>query len=122
MARALRFGTVEWAAAKAATACRHGMSATRRDCHAKAGNWIRENADLAADPSCRLLLFSLPSGLIAHAAISVDGSIIHDEADIGFTSVDRYRLAAEIPAHAILKAAMAEPTPEPKPLSPAAAF
>jgi len=111
MRQELRFGTVEWAAAKAAAACRHGLSETRRDCHAKAGNWIRENPDLASDPNCRLVLYSLPSGMIAHAAIRHGRKILHDPSDIANTDLRNYRVAARIRADIILEAAL-PPTPQ----------
>jgi len=108
MRQELRFGTVEWAAAKAAAACRHGLSPTRSDCHAKAGNWIRENPELASDPSSRLILFSTPSGMIAHSAILAGGALHHDESDISFASLGDYRVAARIKANVILGAAFPE--------------
>lgn len=108
MRQELRFGTVEWAAAKAAAACRHGLSPTRRDCHAKAGNWIRENPELASDPSCSLVLYSLPSGMIAHSAIRRGRDIFHDPADIAHADLAHYRVAARIRADVILEAAMPE--------------
>jgi len=108
MARDLRFGTVEWAAAKVAAACRHGLSATRSDCHAKAGNWIRENPELASDPESRLILFSTPSGTIAHAAVLAGGELHHDASDISFASLGDYRIAARIKASIILEAAFPE--------------
>jgi len=108
MGHGIRFGTVEWAAAKAAAACRHGLSATRSDCHAKAGNWIRENPEMASDPSSRLILFSTPSGMIAHSAVLAGGELHHDESDISFASLGDYRVAARIKASIILEAAFPE--------------
>lgn len=106
-----RFGTIEWAAVKAARACRHGLAVDRLDCHAKAGDWIRRNPALAADPDCRLVLFALPSGTVAHAAVLSNGELHHDVGDISGHALAGFNVAARIPAAVILDAAMSRPAP-----------
>lgn len=113
MGNVARFGSVEWAAAKAAAACRHGLSEVRRDCHARAGDWIRRNPGRASDPGCRLVLFALPSGTVAHSAVSFGGELYHDPSDIAGRPIGEYRVAARIPASTILDAATARAAPAP---------